>query len=214
MRKEKKNMKKSALIATLVLIAGAVIPVNLSAQTTDVWYIRGKEYYDQGDYTQAIEAFRKAIESATTRSPGQWGETVRTNWTTALVNTYLFIARAHHKIGNQDTAVSYLGVVAQRLAGESAPFQVGLGDTYGAIEEYDRAIPFWEKYLDMKSADEPIAYTVDKSYPADMWFCATLYKKATISGGKYEKWLQDISDKNPVTRAEIEAFFKQNMDRF
>jgi hypothetical protein len=52
-----------------------------------------------------------------------------------------------------------------------------------------------------------------------MWFCGALYMETVVNRflgnsaalAKYENWLKTVCDKNKVTRAEIETFYRQNI---
>ncbi|MDR2786269.1 MAG: hypothetical protein LBB83_10180, partial [Treponema sp.] len=52
-----------------------------------------------------------------------------------------------------------------------------------------------------------------------MWFCGALYMEIAVNRflgnsaalAKYENWLKTVCDKNNVTRAEVESFYRQNI---
>ena len=66
---------------------------------------------------------------------------------------------------------------------------------------------------------DPNGFKVDKSSNLDMWFCGTMYMEIVINRflgntavvTKYENWLKTVCDKNNVTRAEVEQFYRNNV---
>jgi hypothetical protein len=52
-----------------------------------------------------------------------------------------------------------------------------------------------------------------------MWFCGAMYMETVINrflgksdvATKYDNWLKTVCDKNSVTRAEVETFYRQNV---
>jgi tetratricopeptide (TPR) repeat protein len=214
-------MKKFGNLVTLILVIWSAVSTSLYAQTTmESWYLRGNEYYEKGDYTNAISAYSQAINSeggfvqtsrkAQANASGRLMTSTH-SWTGLEINAYLMRGRAYYRIKNYDAAITDFHIVAEKGPPDFYQINVPLGDAYGAKREYDKAVSYYEKYLKLKPADEPMTFTVDKSVPADMWFCTTLWKQKLLTNDpKYEKWIKEICDKNPVTRAQIAAFYKQN----
>jgi tetratricopeptide (TPR) repeat protein len=221
-RKKRNSIIIAAIVAAIVATVAIVNAVN--AQIIKDWYLKGNEYYDKRDYTNAISAYSQAINSeggyveadrkakaAAAHGREVYSYTVRHRWTGPEIDSYFNRGRVYYLIKNYDAAITDLETVANNCSPDFYQINAMLGDAYGAKKEYDKAVSYYEKYLELKSPDEPENFTVDKSNPADMWFCATLWRKNLLTHDpKYEKWIKEICDGNPVTRTEIEAFYQQN----
>ncbi|MDR1635997.1 MAG: tetratricopeptide repeat protein [Treponema sp.] len=223
------------IVARPEFVNGHIASDFLSVKYENALYEAGVKYFTEGNYVEAITKFTKAINHYEIRQEEHSkyaGEVFNsalagnTSWNTFNIknaviissdhsNSYLMRGRAYYKINDYAAAISdyeTLESLIPEIPAEHAPrIYVHLGDAYGEMKGYNKAVWNYNKYLDLKNPNEPINYTVDKSYPADMWFCAVLWKKYILTNEqKYERWVQEICNKNPVTRAEIEAFYKKN----
>lgn len=214
-------MKKLMLI---LFALGSFIGTAVYAQPTEIekWTIRGDEYYNSGDYTNAINAYTQVIEIRQKEEDVAFERAKRNSynkdiisfsrtWTGHEINAYLYRGRSYYKQKKYDEALADYEVVRQNYDPNFAYIYVCLGDTYGAKKDYENCSISYKKYIEKKSADESIGFSVDKSNKADMLFCAALWEKKLLSDDqKYEKWLTEICDKNKISRVEIESFYKQN----
>lgn len=217
-------MKKNSKVVILVLFILGTLSASLYAQITDVekWSIRGDEYYEDHDYVNAIKAYTQVIDlrlkeedeaqqRAKARATNPDFYFFNRTWTGIEINAYLQRGRSYNRLKNYDAAIADYTVVAENYDPDFYYIYVYLGDAYGAKGDFTNAASWWKKYIEKKPGTEAMNYNVDKSYPADMWFCATLWEKKLLSDdSKYEKWIQEICNNNHVTRAEIEAFYKKN----
>lgn len=213
-------LKKSVLVAVVYMAFFA----SLYAQTTDVekWSIRGDEYYENRDYANAITAYTQVIDlrlkeedeveqRARARATNSDFYEFSRTWTGIEIDAYLQRGHSYYRLKNYDAAIADYKVVAENYDPNFYPIYVSLGDAYGAKGDFTNAVSNWKKYIENKPGTKVMSYNVDKSYPADMWFCATLWEKKLLSDDpKYEKWIQEICNNNHVTRAEIETFYKEN----
>jgi tetratricopeptide (TPR) repeat protein len=91
------------------------------------------------------------------------------------------------------------------------------GDAYGAKGVYHSAAADYKTSLE--KGYDPGGFTVDKSSKADMWFCGAMFMEITVNRflgkpdvvAKYEDRLKTVCDKNKLSRAEVEAFYRQNI---
>lgn len=212
-------MNKKFLAVGLVLLCSLCF-----AQTTEVerYSIKGDDYYENRDYVNAIKAYTQVIElrlqeeneaeqkaKAQSRNPDFYSFSRK--WTGIEINAYLQRGRSYYRLKNYDAAIADYKVVAENYDPDFYHIYVSLGDSYGAKGDFTTAASYWKTYIEKKPGTEAVGYTVDKSSLADMWFCATLWEKKLLSDDpKYEKWIQEICNKNKITRNEIEAFYKKN----
>ena len=217
-------MKNNGSIVMLVFFVLSTVSTSLYAQTTEVekWSIRGDEYYEKRDYTNAIKAYSQVIDlrlkeeseaqeraRASSRNPDLY--TFNRTWTGIEITAYLQRGRSYYRLKNYDAAIADYEVVRKNYDPNFYHIYVNLGDAYGAKNDYKNAASCYGKYVEKKPGNEPINFNVDKSYPADMWFCATIWEKKLLSDDpKYEKWIKEICDNNRVTRADIESFYQKN----
>jgi tetratricopeptide (TPR) repeat protein len=178
---------------------------------------RLKEYHEHvGD------TFNKAILSGSTASMFIFNANTKSGVleSTDLINSYFLRGHAYRDNKQYDEAILDYEMVERlipdirfkHLISQYYPaVYASIGDAYGADEKYDKAASYYAEYLKQKPPDEPETFRVDTSNPSDMWFCAVLWKKKlSTKEAKYETWIQQICDRNEVTPAEIEAFYKQN----
>jgi tetratricopeptide (TPR) repeat protein len=229
---KEKGMKKIIFIATIGIILGSVLSGNLSAQTASELYEAGTASYNSGDYETAIAKYSEVLKQiglgvSTTTTPGNFGfDTVTTSITSDGINSLWMRALSYSNIKKYDAAISdfeqvikFLPNVPEQYRSQYSPgVYCSIGDTYAAMKDYTKAVSNWEKYLDMASPAQKINYGVNKAYAGDMWFCATLWRKALQNkgaavGAKFEKWINEICSTNPVNRNEIERFYKRNMEQ-
>jgi tetratricopeptide (TPR) repeat protein len=226
-----KSVKKDIRVIAIVFGFWSIVSSNVFAQTAADWYKAGNESYNSRDYKNAIIMYSEVIKQigdgiseTSTPSSAVPFTFVNTRVSSEGINSYYMRGRAYYRtedykaaIADYEKVVSLLPhVPSEHVLQYSPGVYCSIGDSYGALKEYTKAVLNWEKYLEMKSPQDKINYNVDKSYPADMWFCATLWKKmlatqGTADGAKYDRWITEICSENSVTRVEIERFYKNNM---
>ena len=92
------------------------------------------------------------------------------------------------------------------------------GDAYGTKGIYHKAVADYKTGLE-KGFDPNRLFSIDKSNKSDMWFCGAMYMEIVANRflgksdvvAKYENWLKTVCDKNGVTRAEIEAYYRDGI---
>ena len=215
-------MKKIILFCAVFFISFSL----LNAQTTEVekWTIRGDEYYDAKDYQNAIKAYTQVINirleeeervkeraKANARAMNRDIYQFNRTWTGLEINAYLYRGKSYYRMKNYDAAIEDYLVVRDNYDPNFYQIYVSLGDAYGANMDYENARINYKKYVEKKPSSESVGFNVDKTNTADMWFCAVLWEKKLLSDDqKYEKWLNEIVNKNSVTLHEIESFYKKN----
>jgi tetratricopeptide (TPR) repeat protein len=189
-------MKK--IIATLAFVC--VVAAGAFAQTTaDEWFQKAADYYDKGDYANAITAYSESIKRGSTNP-----------------NAYFMRGVAYYQIKNYDAAIADCDTDIKGAPNFSTVYMIR-GDAYGAKGVYHKAIADFKTGLE--KGEDPGGFNVDKSSKADMWFCGAMYMEIAVNRflgksdvvTKYENWLKTVSDKNKVTRAEIEKFYRDNV---
>ena len=215
-------MKKIILLCTVFFLSLNL----LNAQTTEVekWTIRGDEYYKEKDYQNAIKAYTQVINirleeeervkeraKANARAMNRDIYQFNRTWTGLEINAYLYRGKSYYRMKNYDAAIEDYLVVRDNYDPNFYQIYVSLGDAYGANMDYENARINYKKYVEKKTSSESVGFNVDKTNTADMWFCAVLWEKKLLSDDqKYEKWLNEIVNKNSVTLHEIESFYKKN----
>jgi hypothetical protein len=191
-------MKKTTLLTALlcVTLGGAA----LFAQTTeDEWFAKAGEYSNRGDYANAVTAYT---------------ETVKRN--SSNLNAYLFRGFSYFQLKNYDAAIADCDTVIKGAPDYPEVYMLR-GDAYGAKGVYHKAAADYR--TGFEKGYDPSSFNVDKSSKADMWFCGAMYmeivtnrflgKPAVVTA--YENRLKTVCDKSGVTRAEVEAFYRQNI---
>ena len=161
--------------------------------------MKAGEYFDKGDYTNAITAYNEVIS--------------RNSYN---LDAYWFRGVAYLRIGNYDECINDCNTVING-APDFPTVYIIRGDAYGAKGIYHKVIVEYKKGLE--KGYDPSNFNVDKSNNADMWFCGTMYMEIAVNRflgnsdviTRYENWLNIVSDKNRVTRAEIEAFYRSDI---
>ena len=227
-------MKKSIVVVVflfIVAVSGAF------AQTTaDEWFKKGKEYLDKDDYTNAITAFSEAIKRGSTNLDAYWFRGLSyhdiENYNAAIsdyseviknspyfFSAYINRSICYNKIKKFDSAINDCDkVIKDGTSKYLSTAYIVRGYAYGTKGIYHKAVADYKTALE-KGFDPTSGFTVDKSDKADMWFCGTLYMEIIVNRflgktdivTKYENWLKTVCDKNKVTRAEIEAFYRDNI---
>ena len=195
----------------------------VKSEDVEKWYIRGTEYYEEKDFENAINAFTQVInirleeerisqEEAKARSRNPDIYQFTRNWTVPEMNSYYYRGKCYYYLKNYDAAIADFLVCRNNVKSQYAyNYDVNIGDAYGAKKDYENAVKYYKYYVEGKPDSESINFKVDKTNPADMWFCAVLWEKNRLSGEqKYDKWLKEITEKNKVTLSEIEDFYKKN----
>jgi tetratricopeptide (TPR) repeat protein len=181
-------MKKNGIVM-IVLFVLSVVSTSLNAQTTEIekWAIRGEEYYEKRDYINAINAYSQVIdlrlkeeseaqERAKARATNPVFYTFNRTWTGTEINAYWQRGRSYYRLKNYDAAIADYLVVEKNYDGpNSYHIYVSLGDAYGAKKDYNNAASYYRKYVEKKPGNELINFNVDKTDPADMWFCAIIH---------------------------------------
>ena len=193
-----------------------------SEDEVNKWYIKGEEFYELKQYEEAINAYTQVInlrliqenikeEKAKADSRNRDFYQFRRTWTGVEINAYLYRGKSYYRLKDYDSAIADYLVVKNNYDPSFYYIYVCLGDAYGGKGDYENTAANYKLYVEKMPSTETMTFTVDKSNPADMWFCAVLLEKKRLSGDeKYEKWLKDITNRNNVSLAEIEDFYKKN----
>jgi len=190
-------MKKNVAVVVFWFIVA--ISFAFGQTTADEWFNKAAEYFDKGDYANAIKAY---------------SETIKLN--KSHLNAYFVRGIAYYQIKNYDAAISDFDKVIKDAPDFSTAYTVR-GDAYGAKGIYHKAIADYK--IGLEKGEDPSTFNVDKSNKSDMWFLGAMYMEIAVNRflgksdvvTKYENWLKTVSDKNKVTRQEIEAFFRDNV---
>jgi hypothetical protein len=189
-------MKKLIVLVYLFVL----IVTNTFGQTTAAeWLKKADEYFDKGDYTNAIKAYSETIKRDDSEPAA-----------------YFFRGLAYYQTNNYDAAISDLNIVTNEIPDYSATYTVR-GDVYGAKGLYHKAVADYK--IGLEKGYDPSGFIVDKTEKSSMWFCGAMYMEIVInrflgnSGAvnKYENWLKIVCDKNKISRAEVETFYRDNI---
>jgi tetratricopeptide (TPR) repeat protein len=167
--------------------------------TVDEWINKGTEYYYNGNYASAITAYSEAIKRDSSN-----------------INAHFFRGIAYTKIKNYDAAISDCNMVIKGASNFPYVYVVR-GYSYGAKAMYQKAVADYKKSVEKDFA--PDSFTFDKSDKADMWFFGAIYMEITVNRflgnsaivTKYDNLLKTVCDKNKVTCAEIETFYRNGI---
>jgi tetratricopeptide (TPR) repeat protein len=187
-------MKKTLFVSVLFAL---VLSAAFGQTSADEWYKKAGEYFESGDYANAIKAY---------------GETIKRD--SSNLNAYFLRGVAYFQTKNYDAAIVDCDTVIERAPDVPDAYMVR-GDAYGAKGVYHKAIADYKTGLE--KGDDPGSFRVDKSSKADMWFCGALFMEITVnrflgnSVTNYENWLKTVCDNNKVSRAEVETFYRQNI---
>ena len=189
-------MKK--IIATLFFLC-VFASVTFGQTTADEWFKKAGEYFNNGDYTNAITAYSESLKRD------------RSN-----LDAYWFRSVAYFQVKNYDAAIADCDTVIKGAPDFSTVY-IARGDAYGAKGIYHKAVADFKTGLE--KGYDPSGFNVDKSSNADMWFCGAMYMEIVINRflgksdvvTKYENWLKTVCDKNNVTRTEVEKFYRDNV---
>ena len=190
-------MKKT--ITAAIFLFALTASAAFGQTTADEWYTKAGEYFESGDHASAITAYSEAIKRDSSN-----------------INAYLFRGFAYYQIKNYDAAIADYNTVIKD-APDFPDVYVVRGDAYGAKGAYHTAAADYKTGLE--KGYDPGGFNVDKSSKADMWFCGAMFMEITVNRflgkpdvvAKYENWLKTVCDKNKLTRAEVEAFYRQNI---
>jgi hypothetical protein len=190
-------MKKIGALIVCMTVCGTA----LFAQTTaDEWYEKAGEYHNSGDYTNAVTAYSETVKRDRSH-----------------LNAYLNRGIVYYLLKNYDAAIADYDTFMNGASDFPLAY-VLRGDAYGAKSVYHKAVADYRTGFE-KGYEPSDSTTVDKSSKADMWFCGAMYMEITINRflGKadvvtaYENRLKTVCDKNSITRAEVETFYRQNI---
>jgi hypothetical protein len=191
-------MKKTILLTAL--LCAAACGAALFAQTTaDEWFKKAGEYHAGGDYANAARAYSETVKRDSSH-----------------LDAYLNRGIMYYLLKNYDAAIADFDTF-MKGASDFPLAYVLRGDAYGAKGVYHKAVADYR--TGFEKGYEPSDYNIDKSSKADMWFCGAMYmeivtnrflgKPAVVTA--YENRLKTVCDKSGVTRAEVEAFYRQNI---
>jgi len=174
--------------------------ISLRPDSYIVYSHRGNAYFQIKNYDAAIADYNKAI---TLRSDSSTG--------------YIGRGNAYYQLKKYDEAINDYNKAINLDSNPSSDVYIVRAKAYGAKGLYNKAIADYKTGLE-KGID-PSNFTVDKTNKADMWFCGAMYMEIMVNRflgktdvvTKYENWLKTVSDKNKVTRPEIEAFYRDNV---
>jgi hypothetical protein len=195
-------MKKVLALMVCMAVCGAA----LFAQTTeDEWYEKADEYWARDDYANAVTAYNEVIKRNSSN-----------------INAYWERGFSYYMTKNYDAAIAdYSTFIKGKNGAPGFPYiddiYVLRGDAYGAKGIYHMAVADYR--TGFEKGHDTSTFVVDKSSKADMWFCGTMYMEIVINRflgksdmvTKYETGLKTVCDNNGVTRAEVEAFYRQNI---
>jgi len=198
----------------------------------DLYWGRGESYHNIGNYNAAITDYNKAI-SLNPNEAGIYDDRAKSylqvkNYNAAIADcnkaialdpqSFYYVTRgnAYFLIKNYDAALTDYNKAISLYSDDSYAY-IGRGDTYGAKGLYHKAIADYK--TGFGKGYEPNNYVVDKTNKSDMWFCGAMYMEIIVNRflgkndvvTKYENWLKTVCDKNKVTRAEVEAFYRDNI---
>jgi len=258
-------MKK--IVAVVVFLFIVAVSDAFGQTTADEWIKKADEYFDKGDYTNAITAYSEAIKKDNTNFDSYWGRGIAyyqiKNYNSAIADYnaalkinpndddilicrgsvyfdrkeynaavadynaalkinpnnvfgYWSRAKAYFQMKNYDATIADLTTYINKNGTISNAY-IMRGDAYGAKGIYHKAVADYRTGLE--KGYDPSTFRVDKSNKADMWFCGAMYMEIIVNRflgksdvvTKYENWLKTVCDKNKVTRAEIEAFYRDNI---
>jgi predicted negative regulator of RcsB-dependent stress response len=189
-------MKK---VTALVIFAVMTAVLGFGQTSADEWFNKAVDYFNSGDYANAVTAYSEAIKRGSSD-----------------LNAYWVRGLAYYRIKNYDAAIADFTSVIKG-APNFPDVYVVRGDAYGAKGLYHKAVTDYRTGLE-KDYD-PSGFVIDKSSKADMWLCGAMYMEITVNRflgksdavTKYENRLKTVCDKNKVTRAEVETFYQQNI---
>ncbi len=112
-----------------------------------MWTAVAKDYMLKENYQKAIENTRRALKHDST-------------YTTA----YLIMAKAFLHLDMPDSAISIYEVMVKKFPDKPEGYQ-GLGYVYGVVKkEYDKAIEYYRKALELDPTNEAILFGLAKVY--------------------------------------------------
>ena len=225
-------MKKIVAVAVFLFV---VVVSNAFGQTTaDEWFKKAGEYFDKGDYANAVTAYSEAIKKGSTNLDAYFVRGIAyyhiKNYDAAIADwnifvkgapnffdVYLYRGAAYSEIKNYDAAIADFNTYIGKASNPSSDAYMLRGYAYGEKGIYHKAVTDYKKGLE--KGFDPSGFNVDKSNKSDMWFLGAMYMEILVNRflgksdavAKYENWLKTASDKNKVTRQEIEAFYRDNV---
>jgi len=225
-------MKKT--VAVVVFLFIVAVSGAFGQTTADEWFKKGNEYRYKSDHANAITAYSEAIKRGSTDLDAYWFRSISyylinnydaamSDWNKVIKeapyfsNVYLYRGDVYSKIKNYDAAISDFTTYLEKEAKPSSDSYIRRGYVYGAKGIYHKAVADYRTGLE--KGYDPSGFYVDKSDKSDMWFCGAMYMEILVNRflgksdvvAKYENWLKTVSDKNKVTRQEIEAFYRDNI---
>jgi tetratricopeptide (TPR) repeat protein len=190
-------MKKIVFVIFCLFV---IVLSNTFGQTTaSEWLKKGDEYFQKKDYNNAIKAYTEVIKRDSSN-----------------LNAYVSRGNSYSQIKNYDAAIADFNFIANEIPDFPNIYMIR-GYTYGEKGVYSKTLADYKKglYLGYNIND----FNVDKSSKSDMWFCATIYMEELFyrflgnsdSATKLETILKIVCDKNNVSRAEVETFYRDNI---
>jgi len=224
-------MKKTVAVAVFFFV---VVLSGVFGQTTaDDWFKKGNEYRGKKDYTNAIVAYSEAIKRDNSipniyglrgiayyeiknyyEAIADFNTNIEKN--PSVVTTYRLRGNSFYQIKNYDAAITDYNTYIEMGYDFPTSF-IARGDSYGAKGIYYKAVTDYKTAI--KKGFDPNEYDVGKHKNSVMSFCMAMYMEIIVNRflgksdvvTKYENWLKTVCDKNKVTRAEIEAFYRDNI---
>jgi hypothetical protein len=175
----------------------------LKINPNDVYILicRGDVYFDRKDYNAAIADYNTILKI----TPNDW-------------TAYWYRGVAYFQIKNYDATITDLTTyINKNGTNTNANAYIVRGDAYGAKGIYHKAVADYKTAIE--KGYDPDKFEVGKPKNTVMSFCMPLYMEILVNRflgksdvvAKYENWLKTVSDKNKVTRQEIEAFYRDNV---
>jgi hypothetical protein len=191
------EMKK--ILLALVFIFNVVMTNTFSQTTANDWLKKADDYFEKSDYNNAIKAYTEAIKRDSSN-----------------LNAYVSRGSCYSQIKNYDAAIADFNFIVNEIPDFPNIYMIR-GYTYGEKGVYSKTLADYRKglYLGYKVND----FNVDKSSKSDMWFCAAIYMEVLLnrflgnsdSATKLETILKIVCEKNDVSRAEVETFYRDNI---
>jgi len=224
-------MKKTiTVIAFLFVVA---LSVTFGQTTADEWIKKADEFFEKKDYANAVTAYSEAIKRDNTNLNSYFGRGLSyhnlKNYDAAIAdynkvisgkpefaNSYYVLGDIYYNKKDYDAAINYYSTAIKYAPNFSFAY-INRGYNYVIKGLYQKAIADYRTGLD--KGFDPSGFPVNKTNKAEMWFCGAIYMEIVVNRflgkndvvTKYENWLKTVCDKNNVTRAEVEAFYRDNI---
>jgi tetratricopeptide (TPR) repeat protein len=145
-------MKK---VTALVMCAVMTAALGFGQTSADEWFKKAGEYFESGDYANAVRAYSETIKRDSLNLDAYW-----------------FRGIAYYQTKNYDAAIADYTTVIKDEPDFPLAYVVR-GDAYGAKGLYHKAVADYR--TGFEKGYDPSGFAVDKSSKAAMWFCGALY---------------------------------------